>query len=46
MKELKKKYIKLEMKVYELKSRQALLVGSGEKRYIPDDDEENDGWFN
>lgn len=46
MKEIKKKYIKPEMKSYELKSRQALLVGSGEKRYIPDDDENYDDWFN
>lgn len=45
MKELKKKYIKPEIMSYKLKSTQHLLAGS-QKREIPNDDEDNEGWFN
>ena len=37
MKEMKKKYTKPEMSVYELKSRQALLTGSTDTMTITDD---------
>ena len=44
MKEMKKKYTKPEMSVYELKSRQTLLTTSTETMTI--DDTEYDGTFN
>ena len=45
MKEIKKKYFKPSMIVVELKSRQSLLVGSGEKRMTVSE-EEYDEEFN